>query len=478
MNARVVWWAVGLGVVGVATAAWQFGGGAGVERAEHPRLVDVVTDERGVRRSDHPNIMLIVLDDVGTDMIRGYGDHPRPVVTETVDALMTRGVSFRHAVATPLCSPTRATLLTGAYGFRHGIGGPIAPRKGWGLPADARSLPRELSRATGEAYRSAVIGKWHLASPNHGGFDHARAMGFDHHIGAMGNLHGKALPSTEPMTYTHWTRVVDGEPMVESRYATTATVDDAIEVLPMLGEPYFLWVAFNAAHFPIHAPPEHLTKGPLPHDDESSKYRAMVRVMDQELGRLLEVVSDDLDDDTWVILLGDNGSAPVGVLPPWRKPQSKGALLRGGVRVPFVVAGPGVDEPGRFSDALINTTDVFATIADLVGEPLPVPSDSISFAEVLRDAASPGKREVAFAEAFKPNGSPPWDEHRWMLRNERFKLIMERDGRELLFDLENDAMERNNLLSSDAGEAWASVVADLKAQLPYETQRKTDGLGP
>lgn len=410
------------------------------------------------------NVLLIVLDDVGQDMIGAYGVHPEPAATPTIDALAARGVTFDHAIANPVCSPTRATLLTGRYAWRYGVGNAIPPKPGWALPDHERLLPRALREATDGAYTSVVVGKWHLATPNRGGWEHPLHVGFDHHDGTMGNLLGFAEDGL-PQTYFHWTHVRDGHHAPRDGYITSATVDDALRWVDEIDEPWFLYMPLHSAHYPMHAPPPELYDGELPTlPTEDDLYRAMLEVTDREIGRLLEGLGPALDD-TLVIVLGDNGSAPVAVRPPWPKNQAKGALLRGGVRVPFVVAGPGVAE-GQRTDALINTSDVYATLVDWLGLDEPHPEDSVSFAPVLRDPGRAGARSYAYAERFNPNGRPPWSQHLAMIRDARFKLITLNGRVEEMYDLHADPMETRNLFDGPGTPEHRAALKRLRFVMP------------
>jgi arylsulfatase A-like enzyme len=247
---------------------------------------------------------------------------------------------------------------------------------------------------------------------------------------------------------------------------TTVTIDDALHFSETLPEPWFIYVAFHGTHFPMHLPPDGQYTTELPqYPTESQLYRVMVEALDHEVGRLVRDMDVGIRDRTNILFLGDNGSAPVGVLSPWPKTQSKGSLLRGGIRVPFIMAGPSVAAVGQRTDALVNTTDLFATVLELSGIDAPVPQDSISFADVLRDP-SLSPREFAYAEHFSPNGMAPWDEQEVAIRDDRFKLIV-KDGRPTsMYDLKKDPMERRNLMRGKPNQSLVGHFKRLKRALP------------
>jgi len=226
------------------------------------------------------NILLIIADDFGVDSHGIYGIGSSTAPTPTIDGLATEGVRFLQAWSNPLCSPTRATLLTGRYSFRTGVGFPTSESRQIGL--HEFTLPQALSQL---GYSSAAIGKWHLSGDSNGGGYNPNLMGFDHY---SGNLDG-FVPD-----YYNWTKTVNGIDSTVTNYATTENVDDALDWISDQGEsPWFLWLAFNAAHSPFHAPPSDLhsidfDRNDLPRD--TLYYPAMIEAMDTEIGRLLSSI--------------------------------------------------------------------------------------------------------------------------------------------------------------------------------------------
>ncbi len=421
------------------------------------------------------NVIVLVGDDIGQDMLSVYGLSDRAPPTPNLDALAARGVRFEHAVMNPLCSPSRAGLLTGRAAWRYGVGNAIPPRPGWDLPVEERTLAGALEQASEGRYTTVALGKWHLATPDRGGWDHPRRVGFDHHIGTMGNLMGHVEGA--PQTYTRWQRVEDGVAGLGEGYLTSATVDDALAWATPANEPFFLWVGFHAAHFPMHAPPAALLTRPLPSvATESDLYRAMVEAMDTEIGRLVQGLTPEVAARTLIVFLGDNGSAPAAVEPPFQKSLAKGTLARGGTEVPLIVAGPGVQAQGAVSKAIVGSTDLFATVAELAGMGGPMPEDSISFAYALADPAAPSRRGVAWAERFGPNGpSEQWTYHEGIARDERYKLLL-RNGVEVgLYDLIADPMERHNLFRDPVTPEMRAAVKRLRRAVPEVAKVKRTG---
>ena len=192
------------------------------------------------------NILLIIADDVGKDKIGVYqqGDDATRPATPNIDRLAARGVRFTNAYSYAACSPTRATILTGRYGFRTGVGTVIRYRSDpVGLPQNEISLP-EMLELGNAGYDHSHVGKWHLGvRRDHGRIDPLR-QGFHWSAGAR-RLQG----------YSEWSKLVNGELTHRSGYVTIDTTDDAIARANAMHEPWFLWVAYNAAHKPYHLPP-------------------------------------------------------------------------------------------------------------------------------------------------------------------------------------------------------------------------------
>lgn len=171
--------------------------------------------------------------------------------------------------------------------------------------------------------------------------------------------------------YTSWMKVVDGTSQTSTTYATTDNVNDAVAWIQSQGsQSWFLWLAFNAPHTPLHRPPLEL------HDydtisesaDNSSRehYEAMVQAMDTEIGRLLESV--DLQETT-VIFLADNGTPGAVVQSPFSRTHAKDSIYEGGIRVPLIVTGAGVDASlhGSVNTDLLHACDLYSTILELFG---------------------------------------------------------------------------------------------------------------
>ena len=394
------------------------------------------------------NVLLIVADDLGVDSLSLWGSYPNQGKTPRIDALAANGVMFRNAYANPQCSPTRATIQTGRYSFRTGIGG-LVYKDNVALPLSEITLPEMLALGTSGAYASAVIGKWHLGNASVGGDVSPLAAGYSHFAGTLFGL----FP---PDDYFSWMRIENGLKSQSLLYATTSEVDDAIQWINAATQPWLMYLPVHAPHRPYHVPPPHLQSFYFPPtdfdprliDDPRPYLAAMVEALDTEIGRLLDSIPPAVLAETVIMFVGDNGTAPEAAPPPLDPFKVKNTVYEGGIHVPLIVSGPVVVEPGRQVTALVNTTDLFATVAELANVDLATLSlptlDSVSIVPYLADAGQAPLRRTVFSERFAPNGSNPSQFER-AIRNDRFKLIVRHAGPDELYDLSLDPLELNPL---------------------------------
>ncbi len=414
---------------------------------------------RGASAPDGPhNILLVVADDLGVDMVGVYDEGAPGPPTPIIDSLAQQGVYFRNCWSNTMCSPTRATIHAGRYGFRTGIGMIITPDAP-DFSLDEKILPEHLVNAPGGGYACAAIGKWHLGNENGGEPHHANLSGYPHFVGTENSLIGD-------WHYYNWPKNVNGTVTTCTTYATVDNVDEALAWISQAPEPWFCYLAFTAPHDPFHEPPASLhtrTLRPVdPRIEPRPFYEAAVEAMDTELGRLLTGIADDLPN-TNIVFLGDNGTPREVCLPPFMPDHAKLTVYEGGVNVPLIFKGPAVPHQGVECAALVNTTDLFATILELGGIDLGsirVPRDSISLTPYLAAPSTPSLRWWVYTEIFNPNGFGPLLNGRAAIRGERYKLIRTAYGtpEDEFYDLELDPFELTDLFAPGqpplSGDAW------------------------
>ena len=441
-----------------------------------------------------PNFLVIMGDDMGVETLSCYGLNDNTAVTPTLDNLCDHGIRFDNMWSQPVCSPTRATILTGRYGFRTGIGRPIVtppdapkvvpekppgahpegvlnrpspPESPPGLSLDEFTLPMALKTDPELGYETAAFGKWHLADAGNGYAAHPNRAGFDHFAG--GGVGGFE-------SFFAFSKSINGRSTPGSTvYAPTDKVNETIAWLKERDDavPWIAYLSFNLPHSPYHLPPLELlhsdAKNLDPYSDDVNDnphpyFKAMLEAMDTEIGRLLGTLTPAQRDNTYIIFLGDNGTSGGVIQPPFDRQRGKGTVYQGGMNVPFMVTGPGIDG-GQTSDALINTVDLYATFLELAGIDVEaaLPDDrgfdSVSFARLLHDPDAVPARDFVYADAFG-HGLPPAQ----AIRNETYKLLAI-GGEEEFYDLENDPYEHVNLLTGNLSATEADNYRDLKSRM-------------
>ena len=395
------------------------------------------------------NILLVIADDYGADSSSLYNSTSNGASlppTPTIAALARRGVVFRHAWACPECSPSRAAILTGRYPFRTGIGSVV----GMGVPALSASeftLPDAFSINPSLGYHLAQFGKWHLGTGANSPNSPRTLGGWTTYAGSLlGQL------GTDTTAYNDWTKTVNGTSTANyTNYATTDLVNDAMSWIGARGtNPWFCWVAFNAPHTPLHVPPLNLAPGYATNTGvfaSRRQFEAMTESMDTELARLLTAVDTN---KTHIIFLGDNGTINSQLQPPYPSSRGKSTLYEGGIRVPFVIAGPDVVNPGRTNLTPVHVVDLYSTILELAGMKMATTLtnttnavDSRSLLPILQN--QPDLARYNFSEFYSPTVGVAANSGR-TIRNSDYKFITLTNGSQLFFNLSADPYEGTNLL--------------------------------
>ena len=338
-------------------------------------------------RPDAPNILCILVDDLG------YGDLSCQGATDlqspNIDALAANGMRFTNFYAnSTVCSPSRAALLTGRYPDLVGVPGVIRqnPENNWGnLADDAVLIPSELNPA---GYHTGIIGKWHLGleepdTPNDRGFTYFKGfLGdmmddyWDHRRGGI-----------------NWMRL-NREEIDPKGHATDLFTDWTIDFLKeRQGEdqPFFLYLAYNAPHFPIQPPQAWLDKVREREPnltEKRAKNVAFVEHLDYSVGRVMEALkTTGLEENTLVVFVSDNGGALWYAQSNGPLRGGKQDMYEGGIRVPAIFYWKGKIAPGTTSDNTALLMDLFPTFCELAGRKPPENVDGISLVPTLTGQA-------------------------------------------------------------------------------------------
>lgn len=370
-----------------------------------------------------PNVLVIIADDMGIDVMAGFGIEGEKPVTPILDSLRGSGVTFTNCWATPQCSPTRAAIMSGKYGIKTGVMRPPGPLD----PANT-SIFNQIRNNTTLDYSMAAIGKWHIAGSD-GNLDHPAEHGLDHYEGVF---------SSGVDDYYDWEKVINGATEQVQEYATTHFTDAAIEWVGEQQKPWFLWLAHIAPHGPFHEPPSGLFTTEA--TDTRSQYFAMVEAMDHEIGRLLSSMDEATRENTVLFFIGDNGTpGPVNEFYP--QGHVKGSIYEGGIRVPFIATGKTVGRVGE-EDGLVQATDLYATILELLGSQLPGGVYNSLSLKPLLACGDRSMRDINYSD-YDDDGTLVW-----ATRTLQYKLIEDENGNQEFYDLTTDIREEDNLINN------------------------------
>jgi len=394
-----------------------------------------------------PNFLVIYTDDHGYGDVSTYG--ATDVETPHIDSLAADGMLFTTMRANcTVCSPSRAALLTGRHQDRVGVPGVIRtqPENSWGyFDPSVPTLADELKKS---GYDTAIVGKWHLGleSPNT-----PNERGFDHFHGFLGDMMDSY---TDHLRHGNNYMRKNGEIIEPEGHATDLfsewAADYVKERSAKKDEPFFLYLAYNAPHFPIEPPADWLAKvrARAPEMDEKRAMNvAFVEHLDDGIGRVLAALDESgLRESTLVVFTADNG----GSLPhaqnndPWR--DGKQSHYDGGLRVPFMARWPGQIDAGSKSDYAGQVFDLFPTFLDLAGASATAPDelDAVSLVPVFQGETVAGPRDLYFVrrEGGRAYGGKSYEA---LIRGD-WKLLQNDPYSPLeLYNLKNDPGETTNL---------------------------------
>jgi len=429
-----------------------------------------------------PNVLFIVTDDQRWDTIHALGNEE--IITPNLDRLVNRGTSFVRAhiaggTCGAVCMPSRAMILSGRNPFH-------LEELGGNIPPEHITLAENFRN---HGYETIGLGKWHNGCPS---YARSFSQGAKIFFGGMWDHWNVPTCRYDPTgQYDNVINFVtdfykDNHPQAQhcdefdpGKHSSTLLTDSAIELLKNNAgkeKPFFMYLAYLAPHDPRTMPdsfremydPEKIKLPPnfqevidtnyplMVHRDEHlaaypreekeikrhiAEYFAMITHLDFEIGRLLNALHElGEEDNTIIVFTGDNGLA-VGQH-GW---LGKEDIYEHGVRVPLIIAGPGIAENVR-NNAFVYLYDVYPTICDKAGIKIPGSVDGKSFAHLLE-----GERGDVFREELYLI----FDEFIRGVKDSNYKLIEYRNGDEkedkwtYLYDIKNDPWETENLAGKE-----------------------------
>jgi choline-sulfatase len=418
-------------------------------------LVAPAAAQRGAAR---PNILLIVADDLAAWMLGCYGN--KEIRTPNIDAFARTGLRFLSAyVATPVCSPSRATLFTGRVPRQHGIHDFLTAKPVANPPQGQAEVPPSFASEVmvsdvlaAAGYECGYVGKWHMgndAKPGHG-FTTTATMGTGRY--------------QDPLIYRN------GEPVQEKGYSAEIFTRYATEFLDRqsAAKPFFLTVGYFNPHVPYEGHPqkyydlysstrfetvgwEPAAKNALREKEMLSDTVANIRraaaattALDDQIPVLLRKLADKrLLENTLVVFTSDNGFL-LGRHGLWSKGHASDPInmYEEVVRVPLLMAWSGKIPAEATTPELVSFYDVMPTLCEAAGVPVPANRNLTgrSFLYLARrdplPKGAPQWRNVVFAHMRNTE----------MARDKRYKLVLRNNGAgpNELFDLTTDAGEKMN----------------------------------
>jgi len=456
-----------------------------------------------VAQEKKTNLVFILADDLGWSDVTPNG-HTTFYKTPNLDRLAKRGMLFSQAYsASPLCSPTRSSILTGLSPARTGITSPVChepqeilectqPPKGGApnkktlppiVPTRLKTTYPTLAKAFKAAgYVTGHFGKWHLGKDPYSPLQHGFDVDIPHWPGP-----GPAGSFVAPWKFDHF----DPDPGEPNQHLEDRMAKEAVKWLEQnKDKPFFMNYWMFSVHAPFDAKKALIEKYAKTVDPKDAQrcptYAAMIESMDDAVGTLLDTLDRlDLSKNTLVIFTSDNGgnmyNTVAGDVPTSNRPLrgGKATLFEGGVRVPCIVAWPGVVQAAATSDARVQTEDYFPTLIEALGLKK-VPDQLFDGVSVLRawKGDTTFTRPATFTYFPHDPGVPDWMPPSVAVHDGEWKLIRifyhgeNNQHRYQLYNLKQDLSEKTNLAAQEPArvkELDAKIEAFLtetKAVLP------------
>lgn len=456
--------------------------------------------------ADKKNVVLIISDDAGWadyGFMRAADPAADPnkgaVPTPNLDRLAGQGVTFTNAYTASVCSPSRAMITTGQYGSRFGystnIGGNLnaidTVTNVEGLPTSAVTIWERMQTV---GYDTAAVGKWHIGAHADGSAElgnRPHNQGVEHFDGLWGGSRGYFAENGTTGAQALRRTISDGAGGVVSnainesdytgQYVTDVFGDQSVDYIRDKAttdtDPFFLYTSFTAPHTPMQA-----TASDLAYIDslnvsnftgQRRTYAAMQYAMDRNVGKILDALedpngdgntSDSIADDTLLLFINDNGGDCCDSSPNSSDNgdlrHGKGSQFEGGMRVPMIVAGAGVNSSawGTVSPDLVHAIDLVPTAFSGAGEGTFGPGDVIDGANLL-----PYINGTAAGVAHDDLFISRYSNQQSAVRKGAWKYMYQNGTGYQLYNLDNDIDESNNVVNSPANAATVEEMHQLLA---------------
>ena len=415
-------------------------------------FVSIAQDNSSINGSS-PNIIILLADDMGFNDVgfNGCLDIPTP----NIDKIASQGIKFTNAyVSYAVCGPSRAGLITGRYQDRFGFSrnplfAPNDPKMG--LPLSEETMADLLKKGN---YKTVALGKWHLGvheslRPLKRGFDDFFGFleGGHDYFPKSWNLEGESEVKSQYEAYR--TKLLrNNEHVNETEYLTDALSREAVNYIEKYKtQPFFMYLAYNAPHTPLQATEKYLSRFDTIKDPKRKTYAAMVSAVDDGVGVIMDKLEKlGIAENTILFFLSDNGgpekanASNNGVLK-----GGKSDLFEGGIHVPFVMKWPKKIEAGQVYNAPIISLDILPTILAQVAIPIKTknPLDGVNLMPYLSGNNKGTPHDFLYWRKF--------DDNYYAVRNGTGDKIVVKAGDKMLFNLNKDISENENILKIKMG---------------------------
>ena len=431
-----------------------------------------------------PNFIIILADDLGYGETGCYGQ--KIIRTPNIDNMAAKGIRFTDFYAgSTVCAPSRCCLMTGMHTGHAQIRDNLEIGKWEDYLGQAPLKPYTftLARMLKQAgYKTACIGKWGLGGPGSTGVP--GEQGFDFFFGYLCQRHAhNHYPSylwynnekfiTGNPDFSPQQKLIGNpkDPASYKKYQGTSYAEELFteEALHFIkshkDSSFFLLMTYTLPHLALQVPENYLLKyrdlmddkpytgqmGYLPVLYPHATYAAMISVLDEATGRILQALAENqLDSNTCVIFTSDNGAifSLGGADPSFFNSNGplrggKGSLYEGGIRVPCIARWPGKIKGGQVCSIPYAFWDIMPTFAQLAHIEEPKNTDGLSFVPVLNGAKNPPQNEFLYWEYSSTGGNQAIRAGKWkVVRKELLKESMRIPE---LYDLSVDPGEKINV---------------------------------
>lgn len=405
-------------------------------------------------QNQRPNVILIMADDMGFECLSANGS--QSYSTPNLDRLANRGIRFTKAISQPLCTPSRVKIMTGKYNFRN-----------YDYFTHLNPKEKTFGNVMKEAgYATCIVGKWQLnglAQGLPGCTDNARPhhFGFQEYCLWQLTKHRKEGERfANPLIEQNGVVL----PRNKDAYGPDVVSDYAISFIKRQKDnPFFLYYPMILVHDPFVPTPDskEWVDASKRYKKNPAHFKDMVAYTDKIIGKIVdELEAQGIAENTLLIFTGDNGThysisteTNTGTLV-----GAKGNTIDAGTHVPMLAYWPAKIKKGQVYDGLIEFSDFYPTLAEMVGATESV--DGKSFYNLLV-----GKKHSDRTDVFV-HYDPQWGKRVNKFRNqfartERYKLYQ--NGK--FYDLVNDKLEERPIVDEELTSAMKKVKKKLAAEI-------------